>query len=73
MIDTHGSRLTYRDNGDIHEMNRLRERAREMAFHADPYGFRGGAGFTDDFDQNGEKYLWGKDLDRYRAIKARCR
>ena len=73
MIDKRGSRLRYSDNGDIYRMNQVREKARELAFHRDPYGFRGGAGFTDDFDQYGEKHLWGRDLETYRAIKSRCK
>ena len=71
MIDRQGSTLNYYDNGDIARMNALREKAKINQIYV-----RGGscnAAFIRDFDECGEKYLWGRDLDEYRRIKSRCR
>lgn len=71
MIDRQGSTLNYHDNGDIARMNALCEEAKINQIYV-----RGGScnvAFIRDFDEYGEKYLWGRDLDEYRRIKSRCR
>lgn len=71
MIDRQGSTLNYHDNGDIARMNELREKAKINQIYV-----RGGscnAAFIRDFDERGERYLYGRDRDEYLRIKSRCR